>query len=393
MKNYILTIIFCFLTVVLLPAQPVFKGELIFPLQEKHVHGSSIVEAENGDLLTCWFYGSGERRASDVMIQGARLKKGEKDWSPVYKMADTPNLPDCNPVLFIDRQRRLWMFWVVVQAARWERSLLKYSRSVDYQKEGPPVWEWQDFILFQPGRPFAEAMGQEAKKLSADEPMWSEYAPPYGKMLAEAALDPVKRQAGWMTRIHPLVLPSGRILLPLYSDGFNVSMAAISDDEGENWRASLPIIGLGPIQPSFVRKRDGSITAYMRDSGSLPQRIMRSVSADDGESWTFAEDIDMPNPGSSLEVVGLKDGRWVLVCNDTEEGRQRLTAYLSDNEGERWAWKRIIEEKAKGEGAFAYPSLIEGGDGLLHLTYSYHLKGGRAIKYVRFNPAWIIQQD
>ena len=108
-----------------LQAQSIFEGQLIFPLQEKHVHGSSIIEAPNGDLLACWFYGSGERRASDVLIQGARLKKGEKVWSPVYEMADTPNLPDCNPVLFIDATERLWLFWVVVQAERWERSLLK----------------------------------------------------------------------------------------------------------------------------------------------------------------------------------------------------------------------------------------------------------------------------
>ena len=47
----------------------------IFPFQNQHVHGSSIIEAPNGDLLACWFYGSGERTANDVIIQGSRLKK------------------------------------------------------------------------------------------------------------------------------------------------------------------------------------------------------------------------------------------------------------------------------------------------------------------------------
>ena len=42
------------------------RSELIFPLQGKHVHSSSIVELPNGDFLTCWFQGSGERRANDV---------------------------------------------------------------------------------------------------------------------------------------------------------------------------------------------------------------------------------------------------------------------------------------------------------------------------------------
>jgi len=60
------------------------EGELLFPLQEKHVHYSSIVELPNGDLLTCWFEGSGERTANDVLINGARLKKGESKWSEPF---------------------------------------------------------------------------------------------------------------------------------------------------------------------------------------------------------------------------------------------------------------------------------------------------------------------
>ena len=42
--------------------------------------------------------------------------------------------------------------------------------------------------------------------------------------------DKSKRQRGWMTRCHATVLPSGRILLPLYSDGFLAGLMAISDD-------------------------------------------------------------------------------------------------------------------------------------------------------------------
>src|SRR5690606_6687704 len=97
------------LVAVVLPAQlSVAESMLIFPPQEKHVHSSSIVECPNGDLLATWFYGSGERSANDVRIQGARLKKGASEWSPVFDMADTPDLPDCNPVLFIDAEEKLW---------------------------------------------------------------------------------------------------------------------------------------------------------------------------------------------------------------------------------------------------------------------------------------------
>jgi predicted neuraminidase len=359
-------------------------------LQNKHVHGSSIVEAPNGDFLACWFYGSGERKADDVLIQGARLKKGESAWSDVYLMADTPNLPDCNPVLFIDQNERLWLFWIAVQASRWERSILRYRLSTNYQSPGVPHWDWQDIILFQPGEVFAQAIKDALPQFKSEEPMWSEYAPSYSKMTIEAAQDPVKRQAGWMTRIHPLVLPSGRILLPLYSDGYNVSAVAISDDIGSHWRLSLPMVGLGPIQPTIVRKKDGTLVSYMRDSGIMPPRVLRSVSKDDGESWSLALDTDIPNPGSSLEVITLKDGRWFVVYNDTEEGRHRLAVSLSDDEGESWPWKRYIEKIEKGGGSFAYPSMIQSKDGMIHLTYSYAEKGKKSIKHVVFNTDWII---
>src|SRR2546423_675864 len=69
------------------------KGELIFPLQNLHAHGSCIVECPNGDLLSCWYIGSGERSADDVKVMGSRMKKGTAKWSEPFLMADTPGFP------------------------------------------------------------------------------------------------------------------------------------------------------------------------------------------------------------------------------------------------------------------------------------------------------------
>jgi len=196
-------------------AAPVCEIENIFPYVPEHCHGSSLVECPNGDLLACWFQGSGERTADDVRVNGARLVKGSKEWSPVFLMADTPGFPDCNPALYIDRQQRLWMFWIAVQAHRWECSLLKYRRAEEYQSEGPPKWSWQDVIMLKPGDKFADTLETRFEELGMGEGMWGEYALPYTRQLLEAAQDPYKRQTGWMTRLHPATLPSGRILLPL----------------------------------------------------------------------------------------------------------------------------------------------------------------------------------
>ena len=68
-------------------------SELIFPLEHWHNHASMVVELPGGDLLACWFHGSGERTADDVVVRGARLKKGSARWSDPFVMADTPGYP------------------------------------------------------------------------------------------------------------------------------------------------------------------------------------------------------------------------------------------------------------------------------------------------------------
>ena len=369
------------------------EGELIFPLQEKHVHSSSIVELPNGDLLTCWFEGSGERTANDVVINGSRLKKGEKKWSQPFLMADTPGQPDCNPILFLNNSDKLFMVWIAVQANRWETSILKVKTTSDFKDDGAPNWEWQDVILMKPGVEFEERVKEQFDKYGREDLAWAEYALPYEEMLVEAAKDPKKRETGWMPRTHPTILKNGKILLPLYSDGFNFGLVAISEDDGETWRSSLPIVGRGLNQPSLVVRNDGSIDAYMRDDGDEPGRIMISHSDDQGYSWSYAQKSDIPNPGASVEVVKLKSGRWLLVYNDVEDGRYSLAAAISEDQGSSWRWKMNLED-LKG-GSFSYPSVIQAKDGKIHITYSYHLQNDqqgkiKSIKHLVLDEAWIM---
>ncbi len=90
MKNLLLLCMLCLLLFKTSLAQtntqkltPVFST-LIFPPQQNHTHGSSIVSLPNGDFLCTWFMGSGERTADDVKIMGARLQKGSNTWSTLF---------------------------------------------------------------------------------------------------------------------------------------------------------------------------------------------------------------------------------------------------------------------------------------------------------------------
>lgn len=389
----ILPILLCFASISL-HAEPI-TSEFIFPPQTEHVHGSTITQAPSGDLIAAWFQGSGERSANDVRIMGARQKKGSTSWSEPFLMADTPDIPDCNPVLWTDPKGRIWLFWIVVQSNRWEYSILKYLRADNSGKSGPPIWNWQDIILLKPGADLGEKLREGVKAAGHDEGMWAEYAPQYSAMLEEAAQDPRKRDSGWMTRTKPILLSSGRILLGLYSDGFNTSLAAISDDLGQTWTASSPMAGLAPIQPTLAQRKNGDILAFCRDSGPSPGRIMLSVSKDNGKTWSVTQDLDLENPGASVAAEVLKDGRWVLVYNDTEDGRHQLAIALSEDEGETWTAKKYLDIAPSNDiGSYSYPTVIQTKDGRIHVTYSHVNKKdveptGATIKHVSLDPEWI----
>ena len=365
---------------------PVVESMLIFPGQEKHVHGSSLVALPNGDLLSVWFYGNGERNSDDVKLMGARLPKGAKSWSEPFLMADTPNIPDCNPVLFLNQSGKLFLVWIAVQSNRWEQSILRVKTTTNYAKAGAPVWEWQDNILLKMDDRFAKEIATNLKALPSHAIGWAGYAPKYDEMINAAALDPMKRNLGWMTRIKPLLIGESRIILPLYSDGFNLSMMAISDDQGSTWHPSLPVVGRGPIQPALVRKKNGNIMAFMRDSGDDPPRVHISESADLGETWTPTIKSEIPNT-ASVELLVLKDGRLAFLGNDIADGRYRFQLYLSEDEGKTWKWKIPIEHVEPGKGSFSYPSFIQTPDGMLRMTYSSHVgTDQKSIKYVVLDP-------
>jgi len=381
-------------------AEPFYQERLIFSLQPKHVHSSSIVECPDGSLLCAWFHGSGERRSLDVVIQGARWKPGVESWSAVFPMADTPNLPDCNPVLFVGPERELWLFWIAVPAERWEDSLLRFRKSREYSGEGPPKWDWQDDLLLEPGDRFATEMTEKFHQLpSTLPPLDDSRRRALGRELAQLQLeswDKSKRQRGWMTRCHVTILPSGRILLPLYSDGFLAGLMAISDDQGKSWRASKPIIGPALNQPSVVRRKDGTLLAYLReesflsaDDQQLSHRILVSESRDDGETWSLAVPTELPNPNASVEALALRDGRWVLAYNDSEQDRHTLALAMSDDEGRSWKWQRRLEDRPGG--LFHYPSISQTHEGRIQVTYTFQpgKDSGRSIKHVSLAPDWI----
>ncbi len=375
-----------------------FEAALIFPLESFHNHSSSIVETPGGDLLAAWFHGTGERWADDVVVLGARKRAGEAAWSEPFLLADTPELPDCNPVLFMDPRGALWLFWITVQDNQWGGSLLKCRISRDYAGDGPPVWAWQDVIHVRPLeleerflKVIDDGMELHGALMDSLSPDMKEQA----LAVRELAQQKLPCRLGWMTRTQPILLDDGAMMLGLYSDVFNCSLAAFTRDWGQTWSFSAPILDpdasmLGNIQPAFAQRKNGEIAAFMRDNG-LPKQVRCASSADGGIHWSSVLMTGIPNSGASVDVKVLRSGRWVLVCNDLLIGRHRLAAYLSEDEGLSWKWSRAIEETDFEGGSFSYPTIIQTQDDALHVTYSYTRRDaeGSAIKHARFTEDWI----
>ena len=409
--------------------KPVFLTQNIFPYQTQHVHGSSIVELPNGDLMAGWFQGSGERWADDVKIMGSRKKKGSQVWSKPFVLADSKEFPDCNPILFVDTKNRLWVMWYTVLANQWETSLIKYKISTNYQAmAGAPVWAWQDDLLIKPGdksergispndsfvASIKDQLEQYAKYMQStpgqnfNADLWKRFSE---RSLSNARGENMKKEGwiynadsskhevtqlgypyfqrmGWQTKHKPVFTKTGRMIVPLYSDGFSFSLMAYTDDLGGSWKFSTPLVGPGNIQPAIAQTKSGELVAYMRDNGGAPKRLHISRSADNGKTWSYVTDTDRPNPGAGADIVTLKNGHWVLIYNDQENGRNKLAVALSEDEGKTWGWKKLIEDGPTTLSAH-YPAIVQGKDGLLQISYSYFTDKGKTIKYAVLNEAWI----
>lgn len=414
-----------------------FHSSIIFPYQDEHVHGSTVVRLPNGDILSAWFQGSGERWADDVRIMGSRLVNGDTTWSPPFVMADVKGFPDINPILFMDKKDRLWLMWYSVLANQWETSIPMYRISENYKTSGAPVWSWQDVLFvktgdktergIQPNDLFVKQVDEQLK--SYEEYLKSSLLPSYSdsaktalikewnrykikmdslskgenmirggrikkdSLETEARLGyPLTRRLGWQTKNKAIFL-GNRMIVPLYSDGFDCSLFALSDDNGDTWTYSNPVLGGAGIQPTIAIGRDSLLVAYLRDNGPPPHRMQRTESRDKGLTWTIAKDDILPNPGAGFDIVTLSTGEWVMVFNDTEKGRHNLSVAVSDDEGKTWKWKKSIENDISEKPTSShYPSIIADAHDRLYITYSYHrndIKPGKTVKYVSFPLSYV----
>jgi predicted neuraminidase len=309
-------------------------------------HASTIVQLEDGSLMSAWFAGTAEGKP-DIAIWGSRRIAGK--WSAPVELVREAPVPCWNPVLFHTKDGRLWL----------------------YYKFGPSPGTWTA------GRKFSNDEGKT----------WSP-----AEHLPAGLVGPV--------RAKPLVLPDGTIVSGTSTETYRSWAVWIerSTDNGKTWAKIGPIVpplnldkqGLGDpnsqipsqvpgsddwkytigiIQPSVVSLGGTHLRLYARSTAKIA-RVSMADSYDNGVTWTQARPLDVPNPNSGIDAVALKDGRVVLIYNNTTSGRTPLNLAVS-KDGEHFTMFYTLEDKP---GEFSYPAIIQASNGDLEMTYTWDRK-------------------
>jgi predicted neuraminidase len=342
------------------------QGEFIFEPGTAgfaECHASTVVELRGGGLMAAWFGGTREG-APDVGIWTSRYADGA--WSKPVEVAREKDVPTWNPVLFHTKDGRLWL----------------------YYKAGPNTASWSG------ARMWSEDEGRTWSKM---------------ERLPAGLLGPI--------RAKPLVLADGTIVSGSSVEAYKTWAGWIerSTDGGATWRKIGPItvteeqdkaetpapdppmdsvelrakdkgprVFEGIIQPSVVWLGGEHLRLYAR-SRTLAAKVVAADSMDDGVTWGATRFLDVPNNNSGLDAVALKDGRVVMIFNDTPRGRSPLNLAVS-TDGEHF---RVFATLEQGEGEYSYPAIIQDAEGDLEMTYTWHRT---AIKHVHLRLAEVPQR-
>jgi predicted neuraminidase len=307
---------------------PVVKTDFIFEQAPfPSAHASTIVETHDG-LAAAWFGGTREG-GKDVGIWLSRYEG--KQWSAPVEVAngvqpDGTRHPSWNPVLFQPSKGPLVLFYKVGPSPSTWWGLVRTS--ADNGRTWSPAIKLPDGIL-GPIR---------AKPVELQD----------GVMLAGSRTE----HEGWVVHMER------------YSGAWTAEALA----SAANWQKTGPLNAaneFGAIQPAILVHSPSSLQILCRTRQGV---IAEARSQDAGRTWSRMMPTALPNPSAGIDAVRLADGRFLLVYNPSATSRGKLEVAISAD-GQTWRSLAVLEDAAAGE--YSYPAMIQAGDGLVHLTYTW----------------------
>jgi len=312
-----------------------------------------IERTPKGRLWACWVAGGDSPKAFFVL---ATSDDDGHSWSKPRLVVDahSKNLPMDRSVLvgnlWTDPLGRLWLF---------------FDQSMDMFDGRAGVWA---AICEDP---------------DADRPLWS--APRrlwHGVMLNK-----------------PTVLSAGEWMLPISLDqreGFGPFQGLfkeldplrganvfVSSDQGATWQRRGAVRFPNPDwhEHMIVERKDGTLWMLARTA----KGIMQSTSADGGRTWSEpTEPPGIRQPNARFFIRRLATGRLLLVKHgdavDSHQGRVKLSAWLSDDDGRTWQGGLILDERP----GVSYPDGFQAPNGTIYISYDRNRATDGEILLARF---------
>lgn len=199
----------------------------------------------------------------------------------------------------------------------------------------------------------------------------------------------------------PTVLKSGEWLAPLSLnqnpgmgpfagafpelDALRGAQVFASNDQGLTWqrRAAVQFPNPDWHEHMFVERKDGSLWMLARTAKGL----MQTTSTDGGKTWTAPVDSPIRHPNARFHLRRLASGKLLLVKHgdaiDAHQGRVKLSAWLSDDDGARWSGGLILDDRT----GVSYPDGFQAPDGTIFISYDRNRATDGEILLARFTEA------
>ena len=104
--------------------------------------------------------------------------------------------------------------------------------------------------------------------------------------------------------------------------------------------------------------------------------IGKSFSCDGGKTWTPGEDSGIRGPNSRFFIRKLASGRFLLVNHYQFQGRNNLTAMISEDDCVSWKGFLLLDER----NAVSYPDGTEDEQGNIYIVYDRERGGSHEYK-------------
>lgn len=206
----------------------------------------------------------------------------------------------------------------------------------------------------------------------------------------------------------PTVLSTGEWMLPISLDqrqGFGPfkglfkeldpyrgANVFVSTDQGVTWQRRGAVRFPNPDwhEHMIVERKDGTLWMLARTA----KGIMQSTSADGGRTWAAPTDPPgIRQPNARFHIRRLASGRLLLVKHgdavDAHQGRVKLSAWLSEDDGRTWQGGLILDDR-KG---VSYPDGFQSPDGTVYISYDRNRASDGEILLARFTEVDVLAKN